>query len=105
VAGEGEEDVVEVGGVDRQAAGLDRRVVEPVEQSSQRPQAAVAGHLQGERLVVPRRGAEGVGCRFQIAWVGELQPDVPAGDAVLERLGAALGDDPAVVEDRDPSAS
>jgi len=34
--------------------------------------------------------------------VGELQPDVPAGDAALELLGAALGDDPAQVADRDP---
>src|SRR5262245_30434328 len=33
---------------------------------------------------------------------GELQLDVASGDAALELLGAALGDDPALVEDRDP---
>jgi hypothetical protein len=88
--------------VDRQAADVGCGVVEPVEQGPQRPQAAIAGHLQGERLVVSRRRAEGPGRRFQLVRVGELQPDVPAGDAALELLGGALGDDPALIEDRDP---
>src|SRR6478735_5022770 len=66
-----------------------------------RDRVLVAGLLHGERLVVPRGRAEGLGRRFQVAWVGELQLDVPAGDAALELLGAAVGHDPAVVEDRD----
>ena len=36
------------------------------------------------------------------ARVGELQPDVAAGDAALELVGGALGDQPPVVEHRDP---
>src|SRR5262249_56991661 len=83
-------------------AACDPGGVEPVEQGPQRPEAAVAGHLQGEGLVVPRRRAERLGRRFQVMRAGELQLDVPAGDAALELLGAALGDDPALVEDRDP---
>jgi hypothetical protein len=35
LAGEGEEDVVEVGRVDREAVGLDVCVVEPVDEGSQ----------------------------------------------------------------------
>jgi hypothetical protein len=48
LAGEGEEDVVQVGGVDRQAVDLDRGVVEPLEQGPQRLDAAVAGDLERE---------------------------------------------------------
>ncbi|MCW2878249.1 MAG: hypothetical protein JWQ95_2349 [Sphaerisporangium sp.] len=35
MAGEGEEDVVEIGGVDRQLVDLDRFIVEPGEQGPQ----------------------------------------------------------------------
>jgi hypothetical protein len=63
LAGEGEEDVVEVGGVDRQAADLDRLAVEPVEQGPQRLDAAVAGDREAERVVVAAGRAEGAGGR------------------------------------------
>jgi hypothetical protein len=79
LAGEGEEDVVEVGGVDRQAADLDRLAVEPVEQGPQRLDAAVAGDLQAERLVVAGRLPQGAGGRVEPVGGGELQPDVAPG--------------------------
>src|SRR5207244_2115405 len=97
VAGEGEEDVIEVGSVDRQPVDLDRGVVEPVEQGSQRADVAVAGHMQGEGVVVARHRAEGVRGRLEGVWVGELQPDVPAGDTALELFRRARDDQPAVL--------
>ena len=45
---------------------LDRRAVEAVEQGAQRPDAAVAGHLQGERVVVACGGVEERGPRTRV---------------------------------------
>jgi hypothetical protein len=102
LAGEGEEDVVEVGRVDRQLADFDGCVLEPVQQRPQRLDAAVAGDLEGERLVVAHRLPEHAGGRLQPVRVGEPEADVAAGDAALELVRGALGDQPAVVEQRDP---
>src|SRR5882757_7627933 len=57
--GEGEEDVVEVGGVHGQLVGLDAGRVQPVEDGAQFALAAAAGDLQRQRLVVPGGLAQG----------------------------------------------
>src|ERR1700741_1846665 len=97
VPGEGEEDVVEVGRVHGEVLDLDRGVVEAVEDRPQRAQAAVARHLQGERVVVAPpsagRAAQGVRGRLEPAGVGEPQPDMAARDAPLELLRGALRDE------------
>jgi hypothetical protein len=72
------------------------------EQGPQRRDAAVAGHLQCERFVITRHRAHDLDGRFQFVWACEPQPDVPAGDSALELLRGALGDEPAMVEHRDP---
>ncbi len=80
----------------------DRVLVEPVEQRLERPDAAVVRHPQRERLTVTRCLADDARRRLQVAEFGELQENVPAGDAPLELVRGALGDDPAVVQHRDP---
>jgi hypothetical protein len=67
----------------------------------QRLDAAVAWDLQGERLVVAHRLTEHAGCRLEAVRVGELQADVAAGDAALELVRGALGDQAAAVEQGD----
>ena len=103
LAGQGQEDVIEVRGVDGQPVHLDRRLGKLIEQVAQGPRIPVAWDLQGERLVVARRRADRARRRVQVPRHGEVQPDVAAGDAALELRGAALGDDAAVVEHRDPA--
>jgi hypothetical protein len=77
--------------------------VHSVEQRAQGAEAAVARYLHGQRLLVGRGGGgQARGGRPHRLRVRELQPDVPAGDAALELLGRALGDDPALVEHGDP---
>ena len=74
-----------------------------VEQAPQRGDAAVAGHLQ--RSSCSSSGAapsSRPAAARSASRLGELEPDVAAGDAPLELVGGALGDDPAVVEHRDP---
>ena len=105
VAGEDEEDVVEIGGMDRQFVDVDRFGVEAVEQGPQGPDTAVARELQGELVVVAGgrvRHPEGASGRFELARVGEPQADVTAGDEPLELVRSALGDQLPVVEERDP---
>ena len=89
--------------MDGQPVHLDRRPGKLIEQVTQGPRIPVAGDLQGERLVVARRRADRARRRVQVPRAGEMQPDVATGDAALEFRGAALGDDAAVVEDRDPA--
>jgi hypothetical protein len=55
VAGDGEEDVVQVGDVDGQLRDLDVGGVELLEQPPQRGDAGVAGHLELEPLLMPPR--------------------------------------------------
>ena len=100
-AGQGEEHVVEVGGVHGQLVGLDAGGVQPVEDGAQLALAAVAGDLQRQRLVVAGDLAQRDGGGLVRGRVGEAQPDVSAGDEPLELLGGALGDDLAVVEHGD----
>src|ERR1700730_14742844 len=98
VAGEGEEDVVEVGGVHGQLGGVDAMIVEEGEDSAQFWHAAAGGDLQRERLLVglawPRNDRPG---RAERARVGKPEPDVPAGGHALELVRRALGDQRAVV--------
>jgi hypothetical protein len=72
MAGEDEEDVIEIRGVHRQSVGLDRGVVEPVEQNPQRPHPAIAGDPQRERVVVARGRIKDASGRVQPGDVGEL---------------------------------
>src|SRR5215470_11940928 len=75
LAGECEEDVVEVGGVYGQLLDLHRRTVETFEQGAQRPDGALAGHLQGERVLVARAGVEQAGRVPEPGEIGESQHD------------------------------
>ena len=102
LVGQGEEDVVEVGGVHGEAGRFEVGAVEAVEQGAQRADAAVAGHLEGEFLVVAVGLAEGAGGEVEFGGVGEAQADVPAGDQALQFGRGALGDEPAPVEHGDP---
>jgi hypothetical protein len=97
--------VVEIRGMDRQFVDVDRFGVEAVEEGSQGPDTAVARELQGELVVVAGgrvRHPEGASGRFELVGVGEAQADVTARDQPLELGRGALGDQPPVVEDRDP---
>ena len=100
-AGEGEEHVVEVGGVHGQLVRLDAGRVEPVEDGAQLALAAVAGDLQRQCLVVAGDLAQCGGGGLVRGRVGEAEPDVSAGDQPLQLLGGALGGDLAVVEHGD----
>src|SRR5262245_55968396 len=84
VAGEGEEDVVEVRRVDGECLGLDLGVVQAVEQGLECAAAAVVGDGQGARLEVAGRVAQDPGGGVQLAGVREVQLDVSAGDPPLE---------------------
>ena len=63
---------------------------------------AVAGHPQGQLLVVPGGAGQHPRRRVEFGGSGEPEPDVGAGDLALELLGGALGDQAALVEHRDP---
>src|SRR6185437_6929768 len=78
--GECEEHVVEVWRMHGQAVDLDPRVVEPGEQGSQRPDARVAGHVEGQVTVAGRAFEDALG-GGEADLVEELQSDVTAGDA------------------------
>src|SRR6516225_7931158 len=85
VAGEGEEDVVEVGGVHGQFGYVDAVIIEAGEDAAQFGHAAAGGDLQGERLCVGPAAPRDDLLRFaERARVGEPQLDVPAGDHALE---------------------
>ena len=94
-AGEGQEDIVEVGGADGQAVHLDRLGVEPVEQRRSEWTPPSFGELQGEALLVARAAAERDGGAVERGRVAELEPDAAAGDEPLELGRRALGDDAA----------
>ena len=90
--------------MDRELLDLDAGIVESLEQAPQRGDACRRWAPARTSLSSSRDGAvdETARPRAGRSEVGELQPDVAARDAPLELLRGALGDDPAVVEDRDP---
>ena len=102
VAGQRQEDVIEIGRFDRQAGDLDRARVEPVEEGPQGADPAVARDLQGERLAVAGRTLEGPGGPLELGRVGEREPDVAARHQPLQLVRRPFGDQHPVVEDRDP---
>ena len=98
-AGEGEEHVVEVGGVDGQLVHLDAGA------SSRSSRGAASATVPSpgtcrQRLVVPAGVASGrAAVRPRSA---NRSRTWPPGTQPLELVGGALGDDPAAVEHRDP---
>src|SRR6478672_12926268 len=102
VAGERQEDVVEIGGLDSQAIDLDAGGIESVEQRSERARPAVARELEGERLLVSGAFLDKVGGPAERQRVGERQLDVSARDEALEFARSPLRDDPPLVADGDP---
>jgi hypothetical protein len=76
--------------------------VQLVEQAPERVDGAVGGDLEDELVLV------GCGCRKELArrvqqlGIGEVESDVAARDAALQFGGGSFGDDPALVEHRDP---
>src|SRR5215472_19318217 len=101
VAGDSEEHVVEIGSVDRQVLDVDAGVVQLVEHAAQRGDAAIAGDLHNQLIVVRGGVGDHAGCRAQRVVFGELQLDVPARDSALQLGGGAFGDDPPVIKHRD----
>src|SRR6516164_6071385 len=102
LAGERQEDVVEVGGVHGQLGRVDAVIVEAGEYSAQFRHAAAGGDLERERILVglagPGEDCLGLAERVR---VGEPELDVPAGDHALELVGRALGNQRAVIKQRD----
>src|SRR5437764_391089 len=86
-AGDGEEHVVEVRGVDRQPFDRDTGFMQLVEQAPERVDGAVGRDLEDELVLV------GGGCRKELAGrvqqvgIGEVEPDVAAGEAALQLGG------------------
>src|SRR5262245_13037010 len=96
LAGQGEEDVCEIRGVDGERGDVDRGVFELIEQRSQRLHAAVARDLQSQRRVVAGGSAERLRRRVELCGVRELENDVSARDKALELGRRSLGDDAAM---------
>src|SRR5258708_36505781 len=84
VAGDGEEHVVEIRSVDRQVLDVDAGVVQLVEHAAQRGDAAVAGDLHNQVIVVRGGVRDHAGGPAQRVGFGELELLVPAGDAALQ---------------------
>ena len=103
VAGQRQEDVVEVGGLDREPADVDRAGVEPVEERPQRADPAVARDLEGR---APRRRATRHrtmrAARSSSAASANESRMWPPGHQPLELVRRPLGDEHPVVEDGDP---
>ena len=102
MVGQGEEDVVQVGGVHGELGRFDARPVELVQQRAQRPDPAVAGHLEGQVLVVAADRAECLGGQVEFGQAAEAQAHVAAGNQLLQFGRSALGDEPALVQHGDP---
>ena len=88
--------------MDRDVLDRDPRVVELLEQMTERRDVSVSGHAEDESLLVGCRAVEQGGSGAQGRRVGELEAHVTSGNAPFELVGGALGDDAAVVEDGDP---
>ena len=102
MVGQGEEDVVQVGGVHGELGRFDARPVELVQHSAQRPDTAIAGHLEGQVLLVTADRAKCAGRQVEFGRVVEAQAHVAAGHQLLQFGRGALGDEPALVEHGDP---
>ena len=76
-------------------------VAEAGEHVTERGDPALVRHPQHQLLVVARALGQRPGGRLQRGGVGEAQQDVRAGDALLEFLRRALGDDAAPVQHGD----
>jgi hypothetical protein len=79
-AGEGEEHVVEVGGMERELGDVDGGLVELAQDAAQGGDVAVGGDLQGEGIAVAHRDVERSGAGELRCGVGEGQVDASAGD-------------------------
>src|SRR5487761_1743052 len=100
-AGEGEEDVIEVRRLHREALDTDAATLDPTEHGHHRLRGAVGGHLEREAVVVrDGAGEQRLGSGKSLA-VRELKGDSPAGDASLQLRWRALGDHPTAIENRD----
>src|SRR6266849_6066028 len=89
--GEGKENIVEIGRMNRDPIDRNRFVVEPVEYGPQGADAAVGRNLEREFVIVARALAQGVGSRCESLGVGEPQADMPARDAPFELVRGSLG--------------
>ena len=85
-----------------QFGDVDALIVEAGEDSAQFRHAAAGGDLQRERLLVGPAGTRddflGLAERARVV---KPEPDVPAGDHALELVRRALGDQRAVIQQRD----
>jgi hypothetical protein len=91
MAGQCEEDVIEIWRMHGQAVDLDLFVVELLEQGPQRLDTAVRGDLQCQGIVIARHLAEDAGGCRQPGGVRELEPDVAAGNETLELVRGSFG--------------
>ena len=89
--------------MDRQPFDGDTGFVQLVEQAPERVDGAVGRDLEDELVLVGSSRLEELARRVQQAGIGEVESDVAAGDAALQLGGGSLGDDPALVEHRDPA--
>ena len=96
-AGEREEHIVEVRGVNREA--VDVGVIEFAQYAPQCRDVAIGRNLQGQRVFVVRGGTEDARGGTIRGGVSERELDVAAGNACLELGGRALGDEASAVED------
>ena len=75
--------------------GVDRVLMELVEQSPGRLRPTVAGHPQDQVLVVARPAGQDVRRPLEVGDVGEPEPDMAPGHLALELVWSALRDQPA----------
>jgi len=76
--------------------------VQLVEQAPERVDGAVGRDLEDELVLVGSSRPEELARRVQQVGIGEVESDVAAGNAALQLCGGSFGDDPALVEHRDP---
>src|SRR6185312_11909732 len=100
-AGEGEEHVVEIRGVDAEVLDLEVGRVEAVEHGAQRADPAIARYRERESGVIASGVVEESGCRLECCGIPESKPDVPAGHEPLELVWRALCHDAATIEHGD----
>ena len=98
-AGEREEHVVEVRGVDREAVDVDVGVIEFAQYAPQRRDVAIGRNLQGQRVFGTRGGVQDARGRTIRGGVSERELDVAARNARLELGGRTLRDEASAVED------